>query len=225
MFNGFIIQQAYCAGIAYADNKELIHSGVIHEFYTNFFINLLNEISSKVKRRFQNEIELFDNIDVFRNLHHNEIIIEEINDALFDNNISQFSIASDVELSVQTSFIKGYLENQRIPDGKSFEFELSVRGGPSLTTDWLCSLLQLCSYSADSSTLDDNLRIYFELGSGSSFHAIFSEIEKILAEDGWVTKRNRYGKIYRFEIKDDIYFGNVEILGGSYVFVKHFSNS
>ena len=55
----------------------------------------------------QNEKGKFSNVEVFQKLHQDEIIYDAIKEVLFDYNISPYSLATDIELSVQTSFILG----------------------------------------------------------------------------------------------------------------------
>lgn len=128
---------------------------------------------------------------------------------------------------MQTSFILGYLDHQHIFEKKSLEFKLCARGGPQLISDWIYSLLQVNGNDITpfAMTQDELLREYFKLETGYSVRAIFIREDTDLAEDQWVTKRNRYGKLYRFEIKDDTAYGDKEVLGGSYEFVKHFADS
>ena len=87
----------------------------------------------------QNEKKQFDNIGLFQQSLQKEIIYGLIKEVLFDYDISPHSIASDVELSVQTAFIKGYLEYQHLSEDENLEFELSVRGGPQPISDWIYS--------------------------------------------------------------------------------------
>lgn len=92
-----IIKRAYDAGVIQANYREFISPEKIKECYANFFIELCNEIRPIVKQKIIEEKEHFDNIEVFRRLHHDEIIHDTINSVLLDYDISPFSIASDVE--------------------------------------------------------------------------------------------------------------------------------
>lgn len=226
-----IIKRAYDAGVIQANYREFISPEKIKECYANFFIELCNEIRPIVKQKIIEEKEHFDNIEVFRRLHHDEIIHDTINSVLLDYDISPFSIASDVEVSVQASVIKGYLEHQQNSDLKSdlksLRIGLSAIGGPILVSDWIYSLLQINAGETSplANTQDELLNGYFSICSSYYVRLVFTRLDEDLAEDGWVTKRNRYGKIYRFEIKDDNCYGTKEVLGGSYEYVKHFADS
>lgn len=227
-----IIKQAYEAGARQASHGKFITPDIIHYHYTKFFIDLFNEIKTKAEERILDEGKeknkkerYFGSIEIFRQLHHDEIIHDVINEILLDNGISPFSIATDVELSVQTSYIKGYLEHQQISENKYLEFELNTRGGSQLISDWLYSLLAKIKPRSKDITHNDLLNGYFSINHSYSPHAIFTLQNIDLAEDKWITKRSSYGKIYHVELHDDEYFGNKEIIGGSYEFVKHFADS
>jgi hypothetical protein len=175
----------------------------------------------------------FDTIGLFQQSLQKEIIYGLIKEVLFDYDISPLSIASDVELSVQTAFIKGYLEYQHLSEDENLEFELSVRGGPQPISDWIYSMLQVKSNktpSSYSSTPDELLWNYFILSSYYSVHAVFTRLEgsstKIaeLAEDGFRTGHRKNGGSYVYFVADPIY-GDKEILGGSYEYVKYFADS
>ena len=219
-----IIKRAYDAGVTQANNKECLSQEKIKVSYAKFFIDLCNEIRPIVKQKLIGEKKLFDNIAAIRKLHHDEIIHDVINEVLLNNGISPFSIAFDIELAVQTSFIKGYLEHNQLSE-KEF-FDLNVRGGPQLISDWIYSLLQVKGNETSSGaiTQDELLREYFYFDTPYPFRAIFIRIGEDLAEDAFRTGHRKNGSTYVYYIADPVY-GNKEVLGGSYAYVKHFANS
>ena len=218
-----IIKQAYEAGVMQANNKECLSADKIKVGCANYFIELCNEIRPGVKQKID-EKKPFDNIATIRKLHHDEIIHDVINEVLLDNGISPFSIAFDVELSVQISFIKGYLEHHQLSE-KEF-FDLNVRGGFQLISDWIYALLQMKGNETSSCTItqDELLREYFYFDNPYPFRTIFIRIGEDLAEDAFRTGHRKNGSTYVYYIADPVY-GNKEVLGGSYAYVKHFANS
>lgn len=216
--NVSIIDQAYNAGAEFAQ-KGILTIDVINDFRTDYFHKFCNQIRPVIKKRLQEEKDPFDTIPHFRESHRNEIIRNTIDNALLDNNISPLSSASDVELSLQMSFIKGYLEHRQISDNnnKPYIFELHIRGGDLQISGWIYSLMH--NYP-----LEDKLHQC--LGHPSTFRlqAVFTSQNSDLAEDGWVTM-NKNGKWCKFEIKDESYFGKKIVIGGSYEFVQHFADS
>ena len=216
--NVSIIDQAYNAGAEFAQ-KGILTIDVINDFRTDYFHKFCNQIRPVIKKRLQEEKDPFDTIPHFRESHRNEIIRNTIDNALLDNNISPLSSASDVELSLQMSFIKGYLEHRQISDNNNipYIFELHIRGGDLQISGWIYSLMH--NYP-----LEDILHQC--LGHPSTFRlqAVFTSQNSDLAEDGWVTM-NKNGKWCRFEIKDESYFGKKIVIGGSYEFVQHFADS
>ena len=213
-----IIDQAYNAGAEFAQ-KGILTIDVINDFRTDYFHKFCNQIRPVIKKRLQEEKDPFDTIPHFRESHRNEIIRNTIDNALLDNNISPLSSASDVELSLQISFIKGYLEHRPISDNNNipYIFELHIRGGDLQISGWIYSLMH--NYP-----LDDKLHQCLGLPSTFLLHAVFTSQNSDLAEDGWVTI-NKNGKWCKFEIKDESYFGKKIVIGGSYEFVQHFADS
>ena len=117
--NVSIIDQAYNAGAEFSQ-KGILTTDVINDFRTDYFHKFCYQIRSVIEKRVQEEKDLFDIIPHFRESHLNEIVHNTIDNALLDNNISPSSSASDVELSLQISFIKGYLEHRQISDKKTY---------------------------------------------------------------------------------------------------------
>lgn len=227
------IKQSYIAGIEISNIGEFLSPEDIQKYYAKFFIILCSKIRALMNSEIQNEKKQFDTIGLFQQSLQKEIIYGLIKEVLFDYDISPHSIASDVELSVQTAFIKGYLEYQHLSEDENLEFELSVRGGPQPISDWIYSMLQVKSNktpSSYSSTPDELLWNYFILSSYYSVHAVFTRLEgsstKIaeLAEDGFRTGHRKNGGSYVYFVADPIY-GDKEILGGSYEYVKYFADS
>ena len=214
--NVSIIDQAYNAGAEFSQ-KGILTTDVINDFRTDYFHKFCYQIRSVIEKRVQEEKDLFDTIPRFRESHLNEIVHNTIDNALLDNNISPSSSASDVELSLQISFIKGYLEHRQISDKKTYSFDLNIRGGDQRISCWINSLMH--NYP-----LEDILHQCLGLSSSFWLHAIFTSQNSDLAEDGWVTM-NHNGKWCRFEIKDESYFGDKVVIGGSYEFVQHFADS
>lgn len=214
--NVSIIDQAYNAGAEFSQ-KGILTTDVINDFRTDYFHKFCYQIRSVIEKRVQEEKDLFDIIPHFRESHLNEIVHNTIDNALLDNNISPSSSASDVELSLQISFIKGYLEHRQISDKKTYSFDLNIRGGDQRISCWINSLMH--NYP-----LEDILHQCLGLSSSFLLHAIFTSQNSDLAEDGWVTM-NHNGKWCRFEIKDESYFGDKIVIGGSYEFVQHFADS
>ncbi|MBR1925032.1 MAG: hypothetical protein IJ839_07170 [Ruminobacter sp.] len=172
-----IIDQAYNAGAEFAQ-KGILTIDVINDFRTDYFHKFCNQIRPVIKKRLQEEKDPFDTIPHFRESHRNEIIHNTIDNALLDNNISPLSSATDVELSLQISFIKGYLEHRQISDKKTYSFDLNIRGGEQRISSWINSLMH--NYP-----LEDILHQC--LGHTSTFRlqAVFTSHNSDLAEDGW----------------------------------------
>lgn len=227
------IKQSYIAGIEISNIGEFLSPEDIQKYYAKFFIILCSKIRALMNSEIQNEKKQFDTIGLFQQSLQKEIIYGLIKEVLFDYDISPHSIAMDVELSVQTAFIKGYLEYQHLSEDENLEFKLSARGGPQPISDWIYSMLQVKSNktpSSYSSTPDELLWNYFILSSYYSVHAVFTRLEgsstKIaeLAEDGFRTGHRKNGGSYVYFVADPIY-GDKEILGGSYEYVKYFADS
>lgn len=142
--------------------------------------------------------------------------------------ISPFSLASDVEFAVKINFLKGSLEHLTGSDQPpEIHFEVNSVFGTQLISDAIFSLLQVTGTEGSDihrSAPHDLVRNYFELSSSYSVIVRFCKTE-LLTEDRWITRRDNAGKAYRVEILDDNFFGNEEVLGGSYLFVKQFANS
>ena len=227
------IKQSYIAGIEISNIGEFLSPEDIQKYYAKFFIILCSKIRALMNSEIQNEKKQFDNIGLFQQSLQKEIIYGLIKEVLFDYDISPLSIAMDIELSVQTAFIKGYLEYQHLSEDENLEFKLSARGGPQPISDWIYSMLQVKSNitpSSYSSTQDELLWNYFILSSYYSVHAVFTRLKgsstKIaeLAEDGFRTGHRKNGASYVYFVADPIY-GDKEILGGSYEYVKYFADS
>lgn len=227
------IKQSYIAGIEISNIGEFLSPEDIQKYYAKFFIILCSKIRALMNSEIQNEKKQFDTIGLFQQSLQKEIIYGLIKEVLFDYDISPHSIAMDVELSVQTAFIKGYLEYQHLSEDENLEFKLSARGGPQPISDWIYSMLQVKSNktpSSYSSTPDELLWNYFILSSYYSVHAVFTRLEgsstKIaeLAEDEFRTGHRKNGGSYVYFVADPIY-GDKEILGGSYEYVKYFADS
>lgn len=224
-------QKAYNDGAEFSWKGKSLTQDEIQKYNAECFIEICNKIKSEVAKALPNVKDPYEEPERagIRAWQHYKIINKIINNTLLNNGISPSSTAAEAETRLQTSFIKGYLEHQEIPDDNYHEFEISVKGGEQPISDWIYSLLQVKdrrSKSAESNGMpqDELLRLYFKIHNDSSLLAIFTSKDADLAEDRWVTMK-RYGRVIRVDLKDKSYFGDKVVIGGSYEFVKYFARN
>ncbi len=222
-------QKAYNDGAEFSWKGKPLTQDVIQNYNGECLIEICNEIRPKVAKALPNVKAPYEEPerDGIREWRRGIIIDKIINEELLNNGISPSSSAAEIEMTLQISFIKGYLEHQELPDDNYHEFKISIKGGEQPISKWIYSLLKLQDRSsrlAESNSIpqDDFLLIYFNNRNCHSFQAIFTSEDADLAEDRWVTMK-RYGKVIRVDLKDQSYFGDKVVIGGSYEFVKYFA--
>ncbi len=226
-----MILPAYKAGAMRADEGKHLTQDAVRSYCAEFFGTLCQKIRPTALQKYKDEKEYFDKLDQFKKSHQENILHDVVNKILSDNNIPPISKASEIELSVQTSFIKGYLEHQK--SSFNFDISLTVRGGPQHICEWIYSLVQVelnkSTYN-NSMTHNSLLQRYFQLNSAYSFHALFYRQnnnlteEPSLANDSFYTGYRKNGTTYVYYVDDNI-CDNQEVTGGSYASVKYFANS
>ena len=190
--------------------------------YTSFFYELVRRIDQKAKVDLQTEKLIFNQQDLFKNQRCKKIIYAAIHEALYESGINPLLSASEVELAVQISYIKGYLDNQPpISETELYNYSLSAKGGILPIDEWLYLILQINGgmFSSCCSKRFTLIREYFNLHGGN-----FTEFEFIkkfgnLVEDAFRTGHRNNGTTYVYPIADPNTNGQI-VLGGSYAAVK-----
>lgn len=212
-----LINEAYHAGESLIFSK-LNQSDIQEEmekYYAQFFVDLSRKIKQDVDYQLHGSME---NGKIVSPDILEEYSYAAIDKALREYDISPYTDATVVEVSLQFSFLMGYLRKHEVVDKDVFFFELHRRGGPQPISDWIYSFIGL---KHSSMTLEQMLENYFNLYTRYPVHITFRKID--LTEDAFYTGHRKDGTSYVYHTDDDV-FGNKEILGGSYEAVKHFSD-
>ncbi len=229
-----IIKYAYDCGCKYKNGHNELSIDEIKKFCSDLLVSICkiaNFVSIKLNEKkvddgliakVLNNVKSIDGISCEiiskYSFTNNEFILDGILDTY---GIDKNAQAKDIELSIQVSFIKGFYKNNANICQNFFEKELTYKCKSSLTIkDWLISLINENNRSFIYNKSNDwleYLRNYFA-SQGTKVFGIFSICNSVLlAEDGWVSKYVK-GRLIRFEIKDETFFGKKEVVGGSYLF-------
>ncbi len=212
-----IISEACYAGesLFCSNLKQREIQAEMEQYCSDFFVGICKKIKQNLDDKSFDYAE--NGITVGKGLIE-ELLYNEIDQVLREYDISPNADAIAIEVSVQFSFLTGFLRKHEIVDEDSLCFELHRRGGPLRVSEWIYSLMRLQDSSIRSGQMVEN---YFKLYTGYPVHIKFTKVD--LNEDAFYTGHRKDGSTYVYRIDDDVY-GNKEILGGSYEAVKQFSD-